>query len=369
MMDRSGFLNPRFFCTRLLLSFLFLFPVFFLFFSASLYPESFYVDDGGSDGNDGTNSTLPFRTIQRAANAMMPLSQSSTCYIMPGTYQEKVTICSNKNGGYMVFIGMSNAKPLLQGALLTNSGFLITNTSRVILNNIIIKQFNRYAVSIGGSSRSNRILNCFLYSNAVFGVFLHTDLSDDNEIRANTAWGWNQDYGINIMDADRNLVRSNIVYKCRDSGGGIRLHGTAVSNIISRNQMYSNKQYGINLEDNTVNQNSVLTNIIRANSGTGLNLSAADKNLVRGNLICKNSNEGVYFINQCVSNIIENNIICSNSGDGVYLYIGGSSPRNNFILNNDIFGPDQNIGVHFWAASLNTIKGNKLRKHESDGIY
>ncbi len=67
--------------------------LFFLCFlvasSQIVHATSYYVaTSGGSDSNNGTSLTTPFKTIQKAAGLMVA---GDTCYVRAGTYRETVT--------------------------------------------------------------------------------------------------------------------------------------------------------------------------------------------------------------------------------------------------------------------------------------
>ncbi len=61
----------------------------------------FYVATTGSDSNNGTSTSAPWRTIQKAMNSATP---SSTVNIMAGTYHERPALgVSGTSGNYITF--------------------------------------------------------------------------------------------------------------------------------------------------------------------------------------------------------------------------------------------------------------------------
>ena len=148
------------------------------FFSINNGP--FFVDDTGDDTYNGT-FIKPFKTIQKAADTMMPGVTVASCYIFPGTYSEQVGIYSNKNSGFMIFTALSNNKsPVLTGYGVTNYGFFITNTDNLIIKDLKIKTFNNSGIYLTGDATNNYIIRNTIYSNDSYGIYINGDDADNN---------------------------------------------------------------------------------------------------------------------------------------------------------------------------------------------
>ena len=76
-------------------------------------PPAYYVSPTGSDQNPGTIS-LPWKTIQKAANSAVP---GSTIYIRGGTYNERVNLINRRNtsGAYITIINYPGESVILDG--------------------------------------------------------------------------------------------------------------------------------------------------------------------------------------------------------------------------------------------------------------
>jgi parallel beta-helix repeat protein len=77
---------------------------------------TYYVSGTGSDSNNGTSSTTPFRTLQKAANLTNP---GDTVYIMNGTYTDPGVFVlyisrSGEPGKYIRYKAFPGHKPVLQ---------------------------------------------------------------------------------------------------------------------------------------------------------------------------------------------------------------------------------------------------------------
>jgi hypothetical protein len=87
--------------------------------ASSAQAATYYVSTTGSDSNTGT-LTLPFRTIQKAANLMRA---GDTCLIRAGTYRETVTPAnSGVSGSPITFDAYPNERAIITGANVV-SGF------------------------------------------------------------------------------------------------------------------------------------------------------------------------------------------------------------------------------------------------------
>ncbi|MHC4195970.1 MAG: right-handed parallel beta-helix repeat-containing protein [Planctomycetota bacterium] len=96
----------------------FSFAIIVLLLCCSLLPASeYYVSPEGSDSNPGSK-TLPFRTIQKAANV---IKAGDTCYLGSGTYRESVHLKkSGRHGKPIRFTAAKNAKAVLRGTDVLN---------------------------------------------------------------------------------------------------------------------------------------------------------------------------------------------------------------------------------------------------------
>ncbi len=333
--------------------------------SFSLGP--FYVDDNtGSDFYNGTFNT-PFQTIQRAANRLAHARNitSSTCYIYPGNYPEKVLIASNKNPGFMVFTQYSNIAPapLMNGALVPASNYAIkiTNASRVIISGLTIKHY-QYGIFFRGMATNNQILGSTFYSN-YNGIFIQSDDADNNLIQGNIVRN-NINNGINLSIGDNNIIRLNQINYHNQSG--IFLAGSATGNLISKNSLYSNFN-GIVINDNTANNNYILTNNIwgSPSSQRGIGIWDGNNNSIQSNRIHHFAGWGIFLASTACSNYITKNLIYSNNIAGIQI---GPSANNNLILTNIIWAQGQDYGIKMMSGTNNNIFRNLFKNSQINAI-
>jgi hypothetical protein len=76
--------------------------------------QAYYVSPQGSDQNPGTTASLPFQTVQRAADAMQP---GDLCLIRGGVYRETVTLSqSGEPGRPVTFAAFNGEQVIIDGS-------------------------------------------------------------------------------------------------------------------------------------------------------------------------------------------------------------------------------------------------------------
>ncbi len=204
-----------------------------------------------------------------------------------------------------------------------------------------------------------------VYSNDSSGIFIDNNSSDNNYIMTNNIWGVNQDYGIRIFDGDRNTINSNYIHN--NQKYGIRFSGSASTNYITKNTVYSNDSGGIYINSDTANNNYVFTNnIYGTNQDYGIVIDNANNTIVKFNHI-HNNGKGIYLEDTAISNYIIRNTIYSNNIYGIEIW--GDSPNNNYILTNIIYGKNQNRGINITHSDNNKIYRNLIHNNLDYGIY
>ncbi|NTV23658.1 MAG: DUF1565 domain-containing protein, partial [Nanoarchaeota archaeon] len=186
---------------------------FWLFFlMINLYcaaSANYYVSTIGSDSNPGTQ-TLPWKTIQKAANTMIA---GDTAIVLEGNYSERVNI--GRSGSLNLPITFQS-----QGTVV-NKGFSI-NANYIIIKNFEItntEYVNYWSYSLSSGifikGASNVIENNYIHDASLIGIFIYgtpseATLSHDNVIRNNRLYR-NQDTGINLAGRD-NLIIGNEIW-------------------------------------------------------------------------------------------------------------------------------------------------------------
>ena len=149
---------------------LILFTLFFLCVQTHLLSQTaYYVSPSGNDSNPGS-LTLPFKTIQKAANIAVA---GCTIYIREGVYSEAVTITNSGDeiSGYITFQNYSGENAVIDGSALTvpstDTGLLyLLNKNYIIIKGLelrnyktTVKSYTPVGIRVNGTSNHIRILN------------------------------------------------------------------------------------------------------------------------------------------------------------------------------------------------------------------
>ncbi|MDD5067331.1 MAG: right-handed parallel beta-helix repeat-containing protein, partial [bacterium] len=273
----------------------------------------FYVDDdSGNDLNEGS-FIRPFRTIQRAVHAMTPGVIYPRTYIFPGLYKEHIVISSNISTNILI-TGLSNTMPVLNGSLVTNYAFQITNASRITIRNLEIKNFAGSGIVIQGISTNITLASNTVCSNNLNGVFIDSALIHNNYLKYNQIGGFNQDNGIRVHDAYNNYILANNIFN--NQLNGINLSGNASLNDIRNNNIFANNSNGIAVNSEGADNNIIISNRIHGpRQAAGIYIADADNTVIRKN-DCNHQNYGIYLALSATNNYITLNNICSNNNDG-----------------------------------------------------
>ncbi|MBN1897367.1 MAG: right-handed parallel beta-helix repeat-containing protein, partial [Spirochaetes bacterium] len=321
-----------------------------LIVSSSLVAQSgpFFVDDDiGNDGNSGTFSQ-PFKTIQKAVNAMATNVSVASCYIYPGIYTESVEVFSNKNSGFMVITALTDSKPpVMTGSLSSNYGFSLTNADRIIIENISVKRYS-YGIQIRGTARSNYFIRNAIFSNDLAGFYFNSDDADYNYVLTNHIYGLNQNICILVTDSDYNTFGSNFIHNA--SSSGIEMSSSATFNYAINNLIYSNHSYNVYLNGTGANNNTIISNhILKEGNGIpniGIYVLHADNNLIKDNQVHQMDTVGIYLHGSATNNSVIGNTVYSNSDEGIYVEdLTVNDPVNNYVSSNTVWGEDQNCGI------------------------
>jgi parallel beta-helix repeat protein len=162
-------------------------------------------------------------------------------------------------------------------------------------------------------------------------------------------------------------VAYNNIYN--NQTNGIYFTGSAMSNYIVHNSIYSNDLYGIYLFSGSANFNFIMTNEIwGTDQDVGIRMIMADYNVIRSNAIHhigdSLSDRAILIAGSGVFNTIENNNIYSNAS-GIY-----TEGNNTSILNNRIsecWGASQS-GIETLGTDKTRIEGNIICKNSAYGI-
>ncbi|HEX5689832.1 MAG TPA: right-handed parallel beta-helix repeat-containing protein, partial [Roseiflexaceae bacterium] len=243
--------------------------------------------------------------------------------------------------------------------------------------------------------------------------------SHDNLLENNAAWN-NDGYGMRIVNSNDNTIRNNsfrdnlqgITVEQGGSGNlitgntisgsqlyGVYLFGGADGNTISKNTISGSGKHGVYIKTgaNTVDGNTISRNgSMLVGSGiaflqettlaaaaedlqlpnTGISLAVADPsllgspeqasavagNIITGNTIADNADDGIELKN-AINTAIRSNTVRANRASGIYIAVGshGSLIENNSITRNLEYGIKANgsdVAENTWSA--NSIFANGL---------
>ena len=263
------------------------------------------------------------------------------------------------------------------------AGFHIESANNVV-RGLIINRFTEAGVLISGDGASGNVIagnyigtdangtvslgNCREPGAGCGGVTIRdgahgntvggTATDDRNVISGNEDFGVN---GLYLYSAHDNHIVGNYIGTDANgtaglgNAGGILIHGGSRGNSVEGNVISSNGGAGVIVGELGSDDNQIVNNIIGAdasgtgalgNTGPGISISGALRNVVRGNVIRWNGGNGVEFYSGAQDNLVggtrsgEGNTIANNGGNGVWVYgdtticntISGNAIHNNALL-------------------------------------
>ncbi|MDD5065919.1 MAG: NosD domain-containing protein [bacterium] len=174
------------------------------------------------------------------------------------------------------------------------------------------------------------------------------------------------------------VVGFSLARRCRVIGftikggpdSGVLLDNGSRSNIVAYNNIYSNQNYGIFVNNEDADGNSMISNRIHLNyTGNplyaGIRLNDGDNSVVRGNVIYRGNESGILLNDNTGGNLICKNSIFSNTLCGIR--VNGAAVLNNTILSNDCYANVTGISLDL-QGDCQTVAGNRLRQNTSAGI-
>lgn len=258
-------------------------------------------------------------------------------------------------------------------------GFVVLNTTGVVLQGFTVQGFGRAQIRIQGGSGNTVRKN--VTKNAVVNDGIQVTSSSANVVEENTSYG-NREDGIfvgRITDipfepASENIIRHNETLNNRF---GIHLNASGPGNVVFGNRSHDNSQRGIvnaNLSHgNVIENNHALANgltPIPGVGGVGVGINIVNSNLVtvRSNKAEGNGTNGI-ALTVTVNNVAVNNVVMNNQSDdngtaGV-LFNGASS---NLVEKNQLFRNRQDGVRIFNNAAANIIQSNHIQRSGRDGI-
>ena len=164
-------------------------------------------------------------------------------------------------------------------------------------------------------------------NNKLHGIMLH-ELSNRNLIENNNIYG-NHD-GISIDNSSNNTIKNN---KINANVRGILADKKSIENIIEKNEIKNNAQYGIYFNE-AASANVIRSNTLAENK-IGMYIKTSQNEAVNNKL--EQNEVGVYFLGKASNNILDANSISYSQRYGVYakIFTGLSNLLgDNFLIKN-----------------------------------
>ncbi|MBN1898745.1 MAG: right-handed parallel beta-helix repeat-containing protein [Spirochaetes bacterium] len=221
-------------------------------------------------------------------------------------------------------------------------------------------------MELGYYAETNYIIQNSFYNNSWSGIRTVWH-GDNNIILSNNISG--QVYGIRLR-TENNLIRDNKIHDHSNAGimadPGFQEHTR--NNYIARNQIFSNRFYGIRFEEEETDNNFILSNyILGPEQSRGIYIIQGDNNTMRSNYIFLHKTNGIYIGTDSSNNYMSFNDIISNDHYGIW--INHDNADYNLILTNHIWGQNQDYGILLSAGDNNTISSNHIYRNADRGIF
>lgn len=319
---------------------------------------SYFVSPTGDDNNNGTAASTPFKTIQKAANSVLP---GDVVSLMNGTYNSaSINITrSGTSDKYITFKAFPGHSPKIFAINIWNA--LIINGSYIIIEGIELEgnntnltyngayaaytahaaggpalpAYNTNGISIGGPAGESKMPHHIIIRNCKVHDFPGGGISsiqaDYTTIEGNIVYNnaWYMVYagsGISILNpfnsdgvtTYKNIVRNNIVYSNKTTIPWISLTPNRLSDgngiIIDVNT----RPYGSNTSTNPYNGRTLVENNVSYNNGgSGIHCFDAKHVDIINNTAFNNGQVVGYaeiFSNKCTDVKIINNIMYGRTG-------------------------------------------------------
>jgi len=247
-------------------------------------------------------------------------------------------------------------------------GFVLLNTTGVVLQGFTVQGFGRAQIRIQGG-RGNTVRQN-VTRGAVVNDGIQVTSSSANVVEQNTSHG-NPEDGIYIglitdipfEPASDNIIRHNETFNNRH---GINIFGSGPGNVIFGNRAHDNAQRGIS-NANLSHGNEIKYNHAFANGLNGILVVDSSDVTVRDNRAEGNGSNGI-ALTATVNNVAANNVVTQNQSDGnaasgvlLNRATGSVVEQNLLVRNLD--------GVRmFNNAAANIIRSNHVWRSGRDGI-
>jgi len=294
------------------------------------------------------------------------LSTGSCIEIVDSDEFFKIRNCTLLNAGNNLANDAALKLQNVSNGTIINSNFSNNDATGILLrsssNNAFIENVFEFNVDTGflmmlGSNFNNITDNTFSEMNFAWGIDLY---DSTNNIISNNQFDTVK-YPIELHDCFDTVITENTIYYSR--GNGIKLTDSDENYIFNNDISFDPisiviRQYGITMQ--RANDNTILNNTITYHKD-GIFIADCDENLILGNIIMQNNENGINLYMSC-ENTIAGNVINENNENGIYLR---DSSDYNYVIGNEILG--NNVCINESLSEGNYFKDNdcgdiKLKK-------
>jgi len=332
---------------------------------------NYYVNPAGSDSNNGTSSTTPFKTLTKAITTA---TDKSSIYVQAGYYAgtDNTVLSISKN-----LTIYSNGSALFDGGNVRQSGFTVATGYSVTLNGLkfINGSGNAGAVTV---NENCSIINCNFTNN-------NKSTSTDNA----TGWGgavycigsnnyiFNSDFYSNKAYNGGAIWNnsSNIVTDCTFSGNNASSSGGAIWNNSSNNTVTDCTFSGNNASNNGGaiwnNSSNIVTDCTFSNnaSSSGGAISNGSSNIVTDCTFSNNTSSNGGAIRNDSSNIVTDCTFSNNASSSGGAILNDSS--NNTVTDCTFSGNNASSSggaIYIYDSNVN-VKNCSFKNNTPTNLY
>jgi len=327
-----------------------------------IHAANWYVAPYGSDGNSGTSTNSPWKTISYGVGMISP---GDTLWVLSGTYVETPYVTASGTAANPIIIAAYNAgNPIIDGeGTLPNQdyGSLLT----LVGNNIQVFGFevrncNTNGTYIGGYGVQITGTNDLVAYMNVHNCWANGILANGDFSTVANSYVWEN------CQSNDNLTHTNNwgsgLSAARDIVNGITDHAQLINNVVHNN-------WGEGLSTYEAEGTIIEGNVVYDNYSVNLYISDADNVIADGNLVYNSSTpndptcETIALADEnssvarSTNNIIINNFIYGNPFSAFSWTIVTNSGLNNVLIADNTFvdavlSIGDNLNVHNKSATI-----------------
>jgi len=269
------------------------------------------------------------------------------------TYVDKTNLSKDSNIFYVGGSGPGNYSSIQAAIDATNNGdtVFVFKDSSPYYENVVVNK----SIDLIGEDKETTVIYGGTFDYVVYVA------ADFVNIRGFTIRNDNYYNGINLH-TNYSTITDNIV---SNTFHGIILHYSS-NNKIFNNIISLNRGHGVCLDES--NNNALVNNNITYNIWTGIRFYSSNNNNISDNMISKNG-DGM-LLSSSKNNVIKENFI-NNNYRGIILapfsLINPVYCTNNIIAGNTIIS-NNDEGIYFWHSYYNKITNNTITGNNKNGI-